>query len=95
VKGVFQTRVSPAYDDRPEEFYHFPRTYLNQVQHTVDDWIVYYEPRRSDGERTGGRSAYFAIDQVTGIRTDPTRPDHFYADVQMPLAKPQPYSNDR
>jgi putative restriction endonuclease len=93
VKGVFQTRFSPAYDDRPEEFYHFPRTYLKQVQHTVDDWIVYYEPRRSDGERTGGRSAYFAIAQVTGIRTDPTRPDHFYADVQgfLPFDRSVPF----
>jgi putative restriction endonuclease len=81
VKGVFQTRISPAYDDVPERHYHFPRMYLNQAERTVGDWIVYYEPRRSEGERSGGRSAYFAMALVTGIRPDPFRPDHFYADV--------------
>jgi putative restriction endonuclease len=81
MKGVFQTRVSPAYDDVPERHYHFPRTYLNQAERTVGDWIVYYEPRRSEGERSGGRSAYFAMARVTSIRPDPFKRDHFYADV--------------
>lgn len=81
MKGVFQTRVSPAYDDVPERYYHFPRAYLNQTERTVGDWIVYYEPRRSDGERGGGRSSYFAMARVEGIRADPVKVDHFYADV--------------
>ena len=50
MKGVFQTKVSPAYDDVPEERYHFPTSYLNQVQRTVGDWIVYYEPRRATAD---------------------------------------------
>ncbi len=65
-KAVFTTRVRPSYDDLPEERYHFPRTYLNQVQAAVGDWIVYYEPRRI-GERTSGppgRQAYFATARV-------------------------------
>ncbi len=44
MKAVLQTKVSPAYDDIPEQFYHFPRTYLNEVKAAVGDWIVYYEP---------------------------------------------------
>lgn len=75
--------MSPAYDDVPEQFYHFPRTYLNQVSASVGDWIVYYEPRRSTGDNLsrGGRLAYFAVAQVMGVRPDPNREDHFYADI--------------
>lgn len=56
--AVLTTSVGSIYDDLPEFRYHFPRTYLNQVQAAVGDWIVYYEPRRSHG---GGRQAYFAM----------------------------------
>jgi putative restriction endonuclease len=82
MKGVFTTRVVPDYDDLPERQYHFPRTYLRQVEHCVGDWIVYYEPRRSAGDQPGGRQAYFATAQVTQVRPDSVRHDHFYADVQ-------------
>ncbi len=44
--AIFTTKIEPAYDDLPEERYHFPRTYLSQVEAAVGDWIVYYEPRR-------------------------------------------------
>lgn len=83
VKAVFQTKISPAYDDVPEQFYHFPRTYLNQVKEAVGDWIVYYEPRRSTGDNLsrGGRLAYFAVAQVVGLRPDPNKDDHYYADI--------------
>lgn len=83
MKGIFQTKISPGYDDVPEERYHFPRTYLKQVERTVGDWIVYYEPRRatSDVRSRGGRQSYFAIAKVEKIRRDPQRPEHFYADV--------------
>lgn len=83
MKAVFQTKVSPAYHDIPENFYHFPRTYLRQVSAAVGDWIVYYEPRRStaDIRSRGGRQAYFAIARVLAVREDPQKRDHFYADV--------------
>lgn len=83
MKGVFQTKISPGYNDVPEYQYHFPRMYLNQVERTVGDWIVYYEPRRatSDDLSRGGRQAYFAIARVLRVRTDEARADHFYADV--------------
>jgi putative restriction endonuclease len=83
LKGVFQTKISPAYDDVPESQYHFPRMYLNQVRQTVRDWIVYYEPRRAtaDALSRGGRQSYFAVARVKGIREDPLAVDHFYADI--------------
>lgn len=50
MKGIFTTKQNPSYDDLPEVRYQFPKTYLNYVQRMVDDWIVYYEPRRSSAE---------------------------------------------
>ncbi len=80
-KAILTTKASPSYDDRPEEYYHFPSTYLNQIRAAVGDHIIYYEPRRSsaaDSSR-GGRQAYFATARVDGVIEDTTRPDHFYA----------------
>ena len=97
MKGVFQTKISPAYDDLPESRYHFPRMYLNQVQRTVGDWIVYYEPRRSsaDALSRGGRQSYFAIARVTAVRDDKQTPDHFYADVEdyLPFDRAVPFKD--
>ncbi|WP_245262651.1 hypothetical protein [Ensifer sp. BR816] len=31
-KAVLTTKVDPTYDDLPEQRYHFPRTYLRQVE---------------------------------------------------------------
>ena len=58
-KAVFTTKISPTYDDLPEVRYHFPRTYLRTVEEAVGDWIVYYEPRRSNGDPSSrdGRSS--------------------------------------
>lgn len=83
-KGVFTTKVNPAYDDLPEIRYHFPQTYLNYVEKTKGDWIVYYEPRREDAGLSGnkGRKAYFATARVKDIESDPRNPGHFYAFVE-------------
>jgi len=57
-KAVFTTAVGSIYDDLPEYRYHFPRTYLRQVEAAVGDWIVYYEPRRTKGPASSsGRQA--------------------------------------
>jgi putative restriction endonuclease len=81
VKAVFTTKIEPTYDDLPELRYHFPRTYLRQVEAAVGDWIIYYEPRRvgSDAESRGGRQSYFATARVVSIQPDPTLSNHFYA----------------
>jgi putative restriction endonuclease len=82
-KAVFTSKIDPSYDDLPEERYHFPRTYLKQVEAAVGDWIVYYEPRRasSDTGSRGGRQAYFATARVKSIERDSKLADHFYAYV--------------
>jgi putative restriction endonuclease len=80
-KAIFTTKVTPSYDDRPEEYYHFPATYLNQVREAIGDYIIYYEPRRSsvDDSSRGGRQSYFATARVDSILEDRSRPNHFYA----------------
>jgi len=79
-KAVLTTKVDPTYDDLPEQRYHFPRTYLRQVEAAQGDWIVYYEPRRPSGDlmKTGGKQAYFATARITDIIQDPSKADHFY-----------------
>lgn len=82
-KIVLTTKVDPTYDDLPEERYHFPKTYLRQIEQAVGDWVVYYEPRRSTGElsSTGGRQSYFATAKLLRIEQDPVQIDHYYAFV--------------
>ena len=79
-KAVFTTKVAPSYKDLPEERYHFPRTYLNYVQQTVGDYIVYYEPRRSSAELSsrGGRQSYFGVARVNSLIEDSALADHFF-----------------
>jgi putative restriction endonuclease len=83
LKAVFTHKAASVYDDLPEERYHFPETYLRQVEATVGDFVIYYEPGRigTEDRRRHGRRAYVAVAQVTGIRRDPSRRDHFYADI--------------
>lgn len=38
-KAIFTTKVSPTYDDLPEQRYHFPRTYLRQAEQAIGDWM--------------------------------------------------------
>ncbi len=82
-KAVFTTKVDTTYDDLPEVHYHFPKRYLRVAQAAIGDWIVYYEPSRSSGDRNsrGGRLSYFATAKVKFIKNDPEREDHFYAFV--------------
>jgi putative restriction endonuclease len=82
-KAVLVTKVGSAYDDLPEERYHFPRQYLGRMEACVGDWIVYYEPGRLTVEsaRRDGRRSYFATARVDRIERDASRLDHFYAFV--------------
>lgn len=80
--AVFTTSASSAYDDQPEVRYHFPATYLRAAQEAVGDWIVYYEPRRTEGPQSrAGRQSYFAMAQVTRIVADESKAGHYYAYV--------------
>jgi putative restriction endonuclease len=77
-KAVFIAKPDSAYDDQPGK-YHFPRTYLRQVEAAKGDWIVYYEPRRSstDLNSSGGRQEYFATARLNSIQPDPVVTDHY------------------
>jgi putative restriction endonuclease len=83
-KAVLTTKVDPSYDDLPENRYHFPRTYLRQIEAAKGDWILYYEPRRANANEANrdGRSAYFATARIARIEPDQSRADHFYAFVE-------------
>jgi putative restriction endonuclease len=100
-KAIFTTKISPTYDDRPEERYHFPRTYLNQVRSAVGDHIIYYQPRRSSGEDSsrGGQQAYFATARVDSIIEDTVTAGHFYALISpstyLDFDRPVPFANNR
>lgn len=79
-KGIFTAKAGSRYDDVIEERYHFPKTYLNQAQQLVNDWIIYYEPTRVGSGITGkGRQAYFAMAKVNSITEDQNTPNHYYA----------------
>ena len=83
-KAVLTTKESSSYDDRPWECYHFPKSYLNQVEQAVGDLIVYYEPRRTSTDLSsgGGRQSYFATAFITHIEEDRERDEHYYAWVK-------------
>ena len=91
---VLTVKVEPSYDDLPEERYHFPRTYLAQIERAVGDWAVYYEPRRSTAAASsrGGRQSYFAVARITSIVADPANSDRFYALVADYLEFDHPIS---
>ena len=95
--AIFTASESSAYDDRIELWYHFPKSYLKQVENAVGDFIVYYEPRRSTGPSSStGRQAYFAAARVTGIRPDSKLDDHYYADVDkfIEFDRPVPFRSN-
>lgn len=94
-KAVFTTKIDSAYDDLPEQRYHFPRTYFRAVHAALNDWIVYYEPRRSSADlsSSGGRQSYFATAFLDDVQPDPDRDNHYYAFVSnyLEFDKPVPF----
>jgi putative restriction endonuclease len=93
-KAVFTFSESSSYDDQPEVRYHFPGTYLGPARAAIDDWIVYYEPRRTQGPSSAtGRQSYFATARVTAVEADRTREGHYYAHVSdfVEFDRPVPF----
>ena len=96
-KAVFTTKVNPAYDDLPEQRYHFPKTYLRAAEAAVGDWIVYYEPRRSSAascQVPADGLSYFATARLMRIAKDPSsRADHYYGYVEdyLEFDRPVPF----
>lgn len=90
-KGVFLHRPDSRYDDRPEEQYQFPSQYLSRASQFVDDWIIYYEPRRG-----GIGKGYYAIAKVDRIVPDPTIERMYLALIEpgsyLPFERAVPFS---
>ena len=82
-KAIFTVRPNSVYNDLPEFCYHFPKRYLRIAQETINDWIIYYEPSRSniDGTKRTGRLVYYATARVVSIEQDPNQHDHYYVFV--------------
>jgi len=75
--GVFIHRFDSIYDDTPAERYQFPRQYLGRVQACIDDWVVYYEPRKVPDTR-----GYFAVAKVERVIPDPSAADMYLALIE-------------
>ena len=96
-KAIFTIKSGSGYDDRPEEYYHFPRTYLNQAQ-TRSAIISSTMNRNAQAvtRTTVGRQAYFATARVTDVVQDEEKEDHFYALVSdyLDFDRPVPFLHD-
>jgi putative restriction endonuclease len=75
--GVFIHRSDSIYDDSPAERYQFPGQYLGRVQSCIDDWIIYYEPRKVTDTRR-----YFAVAKVERVVPDPVKAGMYLALVE-------------
>lgn len=83
-KAVLTHKPKSIYDDLPELRYHFPRTYLRQVEDAIGDFVLYYEPGRTgldERDRTGRRS-YVAVARIQAVEKDRQQPDHYYALIE-------------
>lgn len=94
MKAILTLSPGSRYNDLPEKQYHFPHTYLKQIEGAIGDWIIYYEPRRDDGIlSSGGRQSYFAVAQIKAIYPDSTNKDHYYAEITgyLEFDRPVPF----
>ncbi len=89
--GVFIHRVDSIYDDSPAERYQFPSQYLSRAEACIDDWIIYYEPRKVAETR-----GYYAVAKLQQIIPDPTAAGMFLALIEpgsyLDFANPVPFS---
>lgn len=76
-RGVFLHREDSVYNDLPAEQYQFPSQYLSRASQFVDDWIIYYEPRRGPTAK-----GYFAIARVEQIVPDATAAGMYLALIE-------------
>ena len=90
--GVFIHRSDSIYEDSPAERYQFPRQYLGRVEACVDDWVVYYEPRKVADTR-----GYFAVAKIQRIIPDPAAVDMYLALIEpgsyLDFPSPVPFND--
>lgn len=70
--AVFIQNPNSIYKDDPGRAYHFPKRYLNMVQETVGDWVVFYEGRK-------GAFGYTSIQKVVDVVPDTELSEHYFA----------------
>jgi putative restriction endonuclease len=75
--GIFMHKADSIYDDRPAEWYQFPKPYLSRAMQFVGDWIIYLEPRKVKKSR-----GYFAMARVAEIVPDPSVPGRYRALIE-------------
>ncbi|TPD62050.1 restriction endonuclease [Emcibacter nanhaiensis] len=87
VKAILTLKPDSSYNDKREEWYHFPQTYLNQIRNSLGDWFIYYEPRRLSTHlnKAGGKQAYFAVGKIADIKSDLHNEGHYYAKIEKYL----------
>ncbi len=73
-KGLFIHRADSVYNDRPAEYYQFPKQYWGRASKFVGDWIIYYEPTKSRAN-----PGYKAVARLEKIIPDPTTPTMYLA----------------
>ena len=83
MKTILTARSGSGYEDIVEEKYHFPSTYLNQIEAGIGDQFIYYEPRRNSplDSSVGGRQSYFAVARLGEITADPQRAGYYFVSV--------------
>jgi putative restriction endonuclease len=88
--GVLIHRSDSIYEDSPAERYQFPSQYLARVEACVDDWIIYYEPRKAQESR-----GYFAIAKIQQVIPDPGTSGMYIAVIEagsyLDFANPVPF----
>jgi putative restriction endonuclease len=72
MKAVFDTLEKSDYQDSLPNHYHFPAKYLENVENSVGDWVVFRTPRAG-----GGDKAYFAISRLDKIEQHPGQSGYF------------------
>jgi len=75
-KLVLMHKADSIYEDEPDIFYDFPRSYLKAVQEAVGDWIVYYEPVKA------GPRGYFAVAKIARVIDKPGVPGRYLALIE-------------
>lgn len=81
-KAIFTSSEISPYNDLKEQWYHFSKNLLARAQEAIDDWVIFYEPRRNSGpSSSGGTQAYVALARVVRIRPDPNAANYYFADL--------------
>lgn len=75
--GIFIHRPDSIYNDRPAEYYQFPKSYLSRAEKCVGGWIIYYEPVKMRNTR-----GYYAFAKVREIVPDSTVAGRFLANIE-------------